>query len=53
MSTAVFYGFVYLRMKDIYVLALFHGWLGGLFYYTVVGRDPFVEMFHKIFHLSN
>jgi membrane protease YdiL (CAAX protease family) len=50
---AVFYGFIYLREKNIYALGLFHGWLGGLFYYTVVGRDPFLEMFNKVFHLSN
>jgi len=50
---ALFYGFIYLNKKNIYVLGLFHGWLGGLFYYTVLGRDPFLEMFNKIFHLSN
>jgi membrane protease YdiL (CAAX protease family) len=50
---AIFYGFIYLREKNIYALGLFHGWLAGLFYYTVVGRDPFLEMFNKIFHLSN
>ncbi|HTR27874.1 MAG TPA: CPBP family glutamic-type intramembrane protease [Puia sp.] len=48
---SVFYGFIYLRVKNIYVLGLFHGWLGGIFYYTVVGRDPFVEMFHRMSHL--
>lgn len=47
---ALFYGFIYLREKNLYVLGLFHGWLGGIFYYTVVGRDPFLEMFHKILH---
>lgn len=50
---AVFYGFIYLSERNIYVLGLFHGWLGGLFYYTVLGRDPFLEMFSKIFHLSS
>jgi hypothetical protein len=48
---ALFYGFIYLSKKNIYALGLFHGWLGGIFYYTVVGRDPFLEMFNKIFHL--
>jgi membrane protease YdiL (CAAX protease family) len=42
---ALFYGFIYFRERNIYVLGLFHGWLGALFYYTVVGRDPFLEMF--------
>jgi uncharacterized protein len=42
---ALFYGYVYLRIRNIYVLGIFHGWLGGLFFYTVVGRDPFAEVF--------
>jgi uncharacterized protein len=46
---AVFYGLVYLRERNIYVLGLFHGWLGGIFYYTVMNRDPFLEMFGKLF----
>jgi hypothetical protein len=46
----IFYGFIYSREKNIYALGLFHGWLGGLFYYTVVGRDPFLEMSNRIFH---
>jgi membrane protease YdiL (CAAX protease family) len=50
---AVFYGFIYLSKRNIYVLGIFHGWLGGLFYYTVLGRDPFLEMFGKLFNLSN
>ena len=50
---AIFYGYIYLSERNIYVLGLFHGWLGGLFYYTVLDRDPFLEMFGKLFHLSN
>jgi membrane protease YdiL (CAAX protease family) len=46
---ALLYGFIYLKERNIYVLGIFHGWLGGLFYYTVVDRDPFLEMFGKIF----
>lgn len=42
---AIFYGFVYLKERNLYVLGLFHGWLGALFYYTVVGSDPFAEIF--------
>lgn len=44
---ALFYGFIYLKERNIYVLGLFHGWLGAIFFYTVVGRDPFLEMFGK------
>jgi uncharacterized protein len=42
---ALFYGFIYLKERNVYVMGLFHGWLGGLFFYTVVNRDPFAEVF--------
>jgi membrane protease YdiL (CAAX protease family) len=44
---ALFYGYVYLKVRNIWVLGLFHGWLGALFFYTVVNRDPFIEVFGK------
>ena len=47
---AIFYGFIYLKERNLYVLGLFHGWLGALFYYTVLDRDPFLEIFGKVFH---
>lgn len=50
---AVFYGIVYLRERNLYVLGIFHGWLGGLFYYTILNRDPFLETFGQLFHLTN
>ena len=45
---ALLYSAVYLRERNLYALGLFHGWLGALFYYTVVGRDPFMEVFGQI-----
>lgn len=50
---AVFYGYTYLSERNIYALGLFHGWLGGIFYYTVLDRDPFLEMFGKLFRFPN
>ncbi|WP_299101814.1 CPBP family intramembrane glutamic endopeptidase [uncultured Winogradskyella sp.] len=44
---AIFYGYVYLKVKNLYALGLFHGWLGALFYYTVVNQDPFADVFLK------
>lgn len=44
---ALFYGYLYLRIKNIYAMGLMHGWLGAIFYYTVVGSDPFQEIFIK------
>ena len=49
---ALLYGFIYLKERNIYVLGIFHGWLGGLFYYSVVDRDPFLEMFGKLLNLK-
>jgi uncharacterized protein len=46
---ALFYGFIYLKARNLYVLGIFHGWLGALFFYTVVNRDPFVETMKNIF----
>lgn len=45
---ALFYGHIYLKVKNLYVLGLFHGWLGALFYYTVVNQDPFADVFLKL-----
>lgn len=44
---ALFYGYIYLKARNVYVMGIFHGWLGGLFFYTVVDRDPFQEIFSK------
>ena len=49
---AVFYGWIYLTERNIYVLGLFHGWLGAIFFYTVVDRDPFLEMFGRLFQIG-
>lgn len=42
---ALFYGYIYLKARNVYAMGLFHGWLGALFFYTVVGRDVFAEAF--------
>jgi len=47
---AIFYGCIFLSERNIYVLGLFHGWLGGTFYYTILERDPFLEMFGRLLH---
>ncbi len=48
---AIFYGLIYLKERNIYVLGIFHGWLGGLFYYTVLNRDPFIETFGRLIQM--
>jgi membrane protease YdiL (CAAX protease family) len=47
---ALFYGYIYLKSKNLYVLGLFHGWLGALFYYTVINQNPFEDVFLKYMH---
>ena len=42
---AILYSIVYLKKKNLYILGLFHGWLGAFFFYTVLERDPFLEVF--------
>ena len=41
---AIFYTITYLRFRNLWILGLFHGWLGCFFYYFVLGRDPWLEM---------
>ncbi len=47
---ALFYTHVFLRARNLWVLGVLHGWLGAIFFYTVVDRDPFLEVFG---HLLN
>lgn len=49
---ALFYGYIYFRQRNVYVMGILHGWLGALFYYTVVDRDPFIGVFGKLIGLS-
>ena len=49
---AIFYGYIYLKSPNLYVLGLVHGWLGALFYYTVLNRDPFLETFGSLLKLQ-
>lgn len=41
---AIFYTIIYLRFRNLWILGLFHGWLACIFYYFVLGRDPWLEM---------
>ena len=42
---ALVYTSIYLKKKNLYVLGLYHGWLGAFYFYTIVGRDPWAEVF--------
>lgn len=45
---ALFYGYIFIRERNVYVLGIFHGWLAAIIFYTVVGRDPWVEVFGRL-----
>ncbi len=42
---SLFYTYIFLKERNLFVLGIFHGWLGAIFYYTVVNKDPFLEVF--------
>jgi uncharacterized protein len=42
---AIVYTLLYLRGRNLLVLGLYHGWLGAVFFYTVLGRDAWEEVF--------
>jgi uncharacterized protein len=44
-ALALFYGYIYLKVRNVFVLGILHGWLGAFFFYNVLNRDPFIEVF--------
>ena len=38
---------IYLRWQNLWPLGLYHGWLGVLLYFLVLGRDPWVDIFRR------
>ena len=45
---ALVYAVLSLKNRNLIVLGTFHGWLGAFFYYTVLGRDAWQEVFGVI-----
>lgn len=45
---SLFYGWVYLQKRNVYILGCLHGLLAALFYYTIVGSDPFMDIFGSL-----
>ena len=46
---AIVYTSLYLRGHNLLVLGIYHGWLGGFFFYTLLDRDPWQEVFGMLF----
>jgi len=42
---AIVYVNLYLKGRNLLVMGIYHGWIGGLFFYTIMERDPFFEVF--------
>jgi len=42
---AIVYVTLYLRGHNIIVLGIYHGWLAAFFFYSVLGRNPWLEAF--------
>lgn len=40
---ALLYGYVYLKYGNLWILGIFHGWLGCFFYFFVLERDAWME----------
>lgn len=36
---------IYVRWRNLWPLGLYHGWLGVFYYYWVLGRNPWREIF--------
>lgn len=47
-ALALVYTHIYLKWKNLWPLGLFHGWLGGFFYFLVLRIDPWQRMLQTI-----
>ncbi len=45
---AIVYTLLYLKGRNLIVLGIYHGWLGALFFYTILGRDAWLDVFGRI-----
>lgn len=45
---ALVYVWVYFKSKNLWVLGIYHGYLGAIFFYSLMGRDPWIEIFGKL-----
>ena len=45
---AICYCFIFFRFRNIIALGIFHGWLACVYYFFVLGRDPWMEFLGSI-----
>jgi len=46
---ALYYTVIFLKWGNIWPLGLYHGWIGGLFYFLILKRDPWAEVFNFLY----
>lgn len=44
-ALAIVYTTLYLRQRNLIVMGIYHGWLGAFFFYTILERNPWDEVF--------
>ncbi len=44
---AIVYVSLYFKGRNLLVMGIYHGWIGALFFYTMMARDPFLEVFGR------
>ncbi|MFO7827668.1 MAG: CPBP family intramembrane glutamic endopeptidase [Bacteroidales bacterium] len=47
---AIYYSLIFLKYRNLYPLGLFHGWIGGFFYYYVLHYDSWKEIIVPLFN---
>lgn len=45
---AAFYMLLFMRFKNLWALGIFHGWMACIFYFFLMGRDPWIEFIGSI-----
>lgn len=45
---AIGYCYIFFRFRNIIALGIFHGWLACVYYFFVLGRDPWMEFLGSI-----
>lgn len=46
---AIVYTGLYLKGYNLIVMGVLHGWVGAVFFYSIMGRDAWAEVFGKLF----
>lgn len=45
---AIVYTILYLNKRNLIVMGIYHGWIGAFFFYTMLSRNPYDEVFRLL-----